>query len=458
MLSSLAAAGEARLLAACLLALAYVVLAGYFLWPRRRSADPIIAGDGPDAPILVAFASQTGFAEQLARQTTDALRSSGTSAALTSFAYLDPTRLAKIERALFIVSTTGEGDAPDCAARFVRDMQQTAPSLQRLKYGVLALGDREYSHFCAFGHRLDQWLRHHGAQAMFDPVEVDNGDDAALRHWQHQLGLITGTTIAEDWQPPAYERWRIHERRLLNPGDAEHACYHIELRPCDGEPRNWSAGDVVEIGPRRTRDDRELQPHREYSIASIPQDGGLHLLVRQMRNPDGTLGLGSGWLTHHATLEDDIALRIRSNSNFHLPDDARPILFVGNGTGIAGLRALLKARIAAGHFRNWLVFGERSKASDYYYGEEIDGWLQRGQLERLDLVFSRDQQQRRYVQHRLLECGAELREWVAAGASIYVCGSLAGMAPGVDAALNEVLGRDAVETLLVEGRYRRDVY
>jgi len=79
-------------------------------------------------------------------------------------------------------------------------------------------------------------------------------------------------------------------------------------------------------------------------------------------------------------------------------------------------------------------------------------------LERVDLVFSRDQAQRRYAQDRLREAGGALRQWVADRAVIYVCGSLEGMAPGVDSALREVLGASAFDALVAEGRYRRDVY
>ncbi len=79
-------------------------------------------------------------------------------------------------------------------------------------------------------------------------------------------------------------------------------------------------------------------------------------------------------------------------------------------------------------------------------------------MERIDLVFSRDQPERRYVQERIRECAGEVRRWVSDGAAIYICGSLQGMAPGVDAALTEVLGADTLATLAATGRYRRDVY
>ena len=114
MLSSLASAGEARIYVACLVVLAYALISGYFLWPRRRGA-PVAVCTGGMSPVLVAYASQTGFAEQIAHQTTHALQSAGTPAALTSLAGLDPLSLSNVERALFVVSTTGEGDAPDSA-------------------------------------------------------------------------------------------------------------------------------------------------------------------------------------------------------------------------------------------------------------------------------------------------------------------------------------------------------
>jgi sulfite reductase (NADPH) flavoprotein alpha-component len=88
----------------------------------------------------------------------------------------------------------------------------------------------------------------------------------------------------------------------------------------------------------------------------------------------------------------------------------------------------------------------------------VSAWQAAGALARVDLVYSRDQAQRLYVQDRLREAADELRRWVADGAVIYVCGSLEGMAPGVDAALQEVLGTAAFDDLIAEGRYRRDVY
>ena len=236
--------------------------------------------------------------------------------------------------------------------------------------------------------------------------------------------------------------------------------------PDDPADLHWKAGDVAEIGPRPVAGDARAAdtatakplPSREYSIASVPGDGSLQLIVRRMFRPDGTPGLGSGWLLEGVQLGGSVDLRIRANPGFHVPADARPVLLVGNGTGLAGLRALLKARVAAGHGRNWLLFGERSAAHDNFHVEELQAWQNAGHLQRLDLVFSRDQLQRRYVQHVLEEAAGEVRKWVGDGAAIYVCGSLRGMAPAVDAVLERILGRDALEAMAADGRYRRDVY
>lgn len=428
---------------------------GFAVWMTRRGTRH----DAHDAGgILVVHASQTGFATELAAKTADELRAGGLTVDVRSIDSLTPAILAQAKRALFIASTTGEGDAPDAATGFRGETMRSAPSLAGLSYGVLALGDRDYDDFCAFGRELDGWLRANGATPLFDRVEVDNGDEGSLRHWQHHVAHMAGTTGLADWTRPAYQRWRLGERMLLNPGSEGAPCYHIALEPLDATHLKWQAGDIAEIGPRRQRGDDTTLPHREYSIASLPADGALHLVVRQMRGTDGVLGVGSGWLTEHAAAGDTIDLRVRTNVGFHPPVDDRPVVLIGNGTGIAGLRALLKARLASAHHRNWLVFGERHSAADRLHVDELERWREQGRIERLDLVWSREGGSERYVQDRLRASADALRRFIEEGASIYVCGSLDGMAPGVDAALRGILGDDSINALAASGRYRRDVY
>jgi len=475
------------------------------LWWRGRPRDDV-AREDEQAPLLLVWASQTGFAQQLCERSAEVLRAAGVNVRVRGLHQVDAALLQQTTRMLLIASTTGEGDAPDHALPFLRRVMPQALALPHLHYGVLALGDRSYGHFCAFGHQLDAWLRRHGAHPLFDTVDVDNADPAALRHWQQLLGQLGGNvTELPDWTPAHYQPWRLQARRQVNTGSPGAATWTVALVPADGVLPGWQAGDVVEIGPQHNPDEvdawlarhardghaqvegRSLRdwlarshlpvladsvpagdaalvaalkplPHREYSIASTPAEGQVLLLLRRLLRPDGTPGLGSGWLCDHAALGGRIDLRFRSNPNFHAPAPEVPLILIGNGTGIAGLRAHLRARVEQGAARNWLLFGERTAAHDFHFGDDILGWQRAGMIARLDTVFSRDGGAHRYVQDRLLAELDTLRQWLRDGATILVCGSLQGMAPAVDAVIEQALGREGKEALIVAGRYRRDVY
>lgn len=422
---------------------------------KRRAAHAgrlALAGQPADGgrPWLIGFASQSGLAEQLAWQAAGQLQAAGQPVQVRSLAQLDERELRQAERALFVVSTFGDGEAPDSARGFARRMQGGALDLSHLEYVLLGLGDRQYRRFCGFARQLHDWLQGQGAQALFVPVEVDNGDAQTLQRWRSQLGALTGTT-PEPVVEPGFAEWPLLERTCLNPGSAGAPLYRLAFGVPAGQ--RWEAGDLVDVRP----------PHegalpRCYSIASLAEEGKLELLVRLQQHPDGRFGLCSGWLCRELAPGATAALRLRRNSAFHLPPDDRPLILIGNGSGLAGLLGLLKARIAAGHRRNWLLFGERNAAHDFFCCKELLRWRTSGELARLDLAFSRDQAQKRYVQDCLREAAAELRLWLEEGAVIHVCGSLKGMAEGVDQVLEEVLGREGLQRLREEGRYRRDVY
>ena len=521
----------ARGWAAALLVAAWLVASAGTLRRARRiahaEAAAAAAGGGALDPgeWLVVHASQTGQAVEIAERTAGSLRAAGLQARVRDIASLDAIQLASARQALFVASTTGEGDAPDAAAGFIRDTMTPSVRLPALRHAVLALGDRGYRNYCAFGRVLDAWLRQAGATPLFDLVEVDNGDPAALRHWQHHLGVAAGAPELPDWAPASYQCWTLAARRELNPGSAGAPVFEVGLAPPAGTAAQWRAGDIAEVGPRQSpaavnallaangldghervhADDgshelagllsrshlpspgevhgldaqalaSRLQPlpSREYSIASIPGEGTLRLLLRRMLRPDGTPGVGSGWLCDHAPIGGAIDLRVRGNPGFHGPPARTPMILVGNGTGIAGLRAHLAERARHDGSRSWLLFGERHADRDFHLREDILQWLADGALERLDLAFSRDIEgagvpaaalaadraavHHGYVQDALRSQSARLRAWVDAGAALLVCGSLQGMAPGVDAVLRDVLGGERVDDLLASGRYRRDVY
>lgn len=425
---------------------------------RARAAARAARAAAGDAPWLVAYASQTGNAELLARQTSETLRVAGIANRLCDFDELDAAALQAAERVLFLTSTYGEGDPPDAAARFAqRLMARSDLALGQLHYAVLALGDSAYASFCGFGRTLDAWLAARGAQALFPRVEVDRSAPPAIAAWRQQLSHLAGTSDAPDWDAPAFEEWRLAARRHLNPGSAGAPIYHLELAPdaaAGAALPQWQAGDLVQVAAPA-----DPERPREYSIASIPADGRVHLLVRLHRHGDGSHGLASGWLTQQAEEGSAVRLRLRAHRRFRLEGNAgRPLILIGNGSGLAGLRGHLKARAAAGQARNWLLFGERDPAHDAFYHDELEAWQRAGVLPRLDLAWSRGPQGREYVQDALLRHADAVRAWVAEGAAIYVCGSLEGMAAAVDQVLIQIFTSTFMSEMASSGRYRRDVY
>ena len=464
------------------LGLPLFAVTGWMLYLGRRKAKRAVqaqramlgagAADKPNTglPTLVAYASQSGQAERLALESARALQQAGVAVDVQSLDRFDPAQLRQYERALIVASTFGEGEAPDGTRRFARLLQQTAGTpLAGLEFGMLALGDRHYSAFCGFGHALAQQLQALGAHPLFPLIEVDKHDHAALADWSTALARCSGSAIdAIGVQEEAsYAEWRLARRVLLNPGSQGGELHEITLTgPADAI---WEAGALAEIIPcnadgsegEGSHPDNARHAPRSYSLASLPSDGELQLLVRQERHAgedNQGFGVCSGWLTRFAPLGSPIRLRLQANPAFAPALVDVPCIYIGNGSGLAGLRAHLRARQRAGLARNWLLFGERQQAFDSICGTELQGWLDAGHLARLDKVFSRDGEARLYVQDRLRASAGELRAWLAQGAIVYVCGSLQGMAAGIDAVLQEVLGQEGVDALLAAGRYRRDVY
>ena len=490
----------AREVSAALVGLAW--LSGCVLVWRRSSSHAVAAPEH----LLVAYASQGGQAQAVAERSAEQLTYSGIPAMAVPLNALAPAQLTDQSRLLLVLGTYGEGEAPDNAARFERRLRDESPQLRGLEYALLALGDSDYQHFCGFARRLEQRLRQLGATPLYDRLEADRADPAVLRRWQQQLGQLSGNHQFSDWQPAHYQRWTLAARECLNPGSQGAPVFYLRLAPPD-DAQHWQAGDIAEIGPRQPpqavaewlnvrnlRGDTPLGnghtlalnlarrqlpylveslpghspeallehlpllPHRDYSIASSPTDGHVELLVRLMQHPDGTLGLGSGWLCRHAPVGTQIDLRIRANPGFRLNANAGPLILIGNGTGLAGLRAHLRDREHCNQGGHWLLFGERNAAHDGFFEEELNDWLNSGHLARLDRAFSRDQAERLYVQHLLRDAADELRAWIERGASILVGGSLEGMGREVDSVLRGVLGERHVEELAEAGRYRRDLY
>ena len=421
-------------------------------------------GDAQAPAVLVTYASQTGQAEALARATAQMLVDGGLQVHLLPVEKLSQPLLQQYAHSLWMLSTTGEGDAPDHALGFVQKLmpgQMTLPAHQSL---VLALGDHEYQQFCAFGMQVHEWLQASGARS--DLVCVDNMDAQSLQQWQAKVAAIRHSLLgnvggaappqaASDWlQAPAGVPMVLSQRKLLNPGSLGGALYQLEWTAQEGALPEWQSGDLVSLcvpaDPGRARD---------YSIASIPADGSLQLLVRLSTREDGSPGLASDWLCRGMAVGDVLDLNVREHRGFRLGENADgPLILIGNGSGLAGLLSHIKTRVARGRSDQWLLFGERSPEHDALCADQLQQWLDEGQLARLDQAWSRHASEPRYVQDLLLANADEVRRWVAQGAALYVCGSMTGMGQGVHMALQSVLGQAQVDELLASGRYRRDVY
>jgi sulfite reductase (NADPH) flavoprotein alpha-component len=442
-------------------------ITGWMLYLDRRKAKRnalaerrrLAAGDNSDAddPVLMAYASQTGQAERLALQSAAALQKAGIAVHVHSLEKLTPPQLGKYRRALFVASSFGEGEPPDPARRFSRMLHDQGEALAHMQYAVLALGDKNYARFCGFGQVLDQRLRMLGAQPLHPIIEVDNGDPVALGRWSHALRELSGAEAADMSLSAAapdtdYASWRLTKRVLLNEGSIGAPLYDLTLRA--DAAMDWKPGALVDVWPGHYR---AQETPRRYSLASLPQDGVMQLIVRQMRHEQG-MGLASGWLTAQAAIGGEVRMRLIANPSFEPHPQPLPSIYIGNGSGMAGLRSHLRARVADGEQRNWLIFGERQRRFDSICAAEILRWRDGDFLPELDLVFSRDAAGGEYVQDRMRAKADTLRAWIADGAVLYVCGSLEGMAGGVEAALVDIIGRAALDELVEQGRYRRDVY
>ena len=230
-------------------------------------------------------------------------------------------------------------------------------------------------------------------------------------------------------------------------------------------PTAWDAQALVDAL-------RPLAP-RLYSIASSRKRVGdeAHLVVDVLGYEafgHAHVGAASGFL---AALDDggSAPVYVESNERFRVPSDtSRDIIMIGPGTGVAPFRGFVQERAEAGAGgRNWLLFGARHFNTGFLYQTEWQKALRDGQLDRLDVAFSRDQAQKIYVQQRVLEQGRAIHDWLQGGAHLYVCGAVT-MGKDVHAALLQVVSQhagidadaaaDYLATLQSEGRYSRDVY
>ncbi|MEM8633150.1 MAG: sulfite reductase flavoprotein subunit alpha [Pseudomonadota bacterium] len=530
------------------------------------------------APLDILFGTQTGNAEEVANEAAALAKTRGFLPRVNDLDAIEMPQLAEMENLIVVISTYGEGEMPDNAELFWEALSATtAPRLESLSYGVLALGDTSYEHFCQAGKLLDTRLEQLGARRLAARVDCDIDFEEAASAWLDSAVPQGDGPVAEAAVPLAKKSgWtrknpyvsKMLENRILSGAKSAKEIRHVAFAlPEDGMA--YEAGDALGVMPVNAPDlveswlerlgadadtpiegrdtplgallstgleimtpsrelirglepmvrddefthvvsngDKEaldaflwgkdtldllnmkpdlafdpaqvvgwLKPlqHRAYSISSSPKahPGEVHLTVaavRWMYEGRPHRGVCSTFLADQVPEGATAGIFMQANKAFRVPeDDDLPMVMVGPGTGIAPFRAFLEERRERGaEGLNWLFFGDQHRASDFIYEDEIGAMSASGLLTRLDLAFSRDQAEKIYVQHRMIENGKDLYAALQDGGHFYVCGDATRMAKDVDAALHKVvadqggLSEDAateyVNTLKREKRYVRDVY
>lgn len=423
---------------------------GLVIWWQARRQAPHVTGNAPwmEADVLIFVASEGGTTWAFAQTLHDALRRGGHRVHTRA---LEDFRTTAATRQVFVLAATyGEGQAPAHASHALAAMARL--SAGTVPVTVLGFGDRQFPAFCAFAVALDQMLRERGWPALLPLECIHQQSSQQFARWGQALSEALGEPLALEHvaRVPPTETLTLATRQDFAAAAGQPASilrFTWPGRSAAARPglARFEAGDLVGVLPPGSG------VPRYYSLASGSQDGFLEICVRQM--PGGLcsthlLGLKAG---------DTINAFIRPNPGFALPRGRRPVLLIGAGTGVAPLAGFVRRN--DGRRPMHLYFGGRDPARDFYFGAELQRWLGEGRLATLKTAFSRIPDGGGYVQDALRRDAERVRDLVAKGALVRVCGSRA-MALGVTQTLDELLVpvHLSVAKLKARERYAEDLF
>jgi sulfite reductase (NADPH) flavoprotein alpha-component len=531
---------------------------------KAGSELPVPAAKPLVNKITIAFGTETGNSKTLASSFAAKAKKAGINAKLADLNQYRLNDLQKEEYFITIVSTHGDGEPPAAAKKFFDHIHANALKLEKMNYGVLALGDTSYPLFCKAGEQVDLQLNKMGGRRLVPLQKCDVDYEADADAWfdqvLKQLSTSSSASTTSVAAPAVIKKStgkKIYTGTILtsvnlNDTGSNKETYHIEIEAEDvdylpgdalgivpenpqqkveaivkllelGSDRKYSFRneeytafdllkrkveivylpervvsayanlvsqdipatrisllDLLKIYPLKNSDQFEqlvgiLEPiaPRLYSISSSSEahSGEVHITVARDKfsvNDELKYGLCSNFLAQFE-VGQKVQFYIHKNNQFRLPADDKDVIMIGPGTGIAPFRAFLTHRDSTGAGgKNWLFFGDQHFVTDFLYQTEIQNWVETGSLSKIDLAFSRDQQEKVYVQHKMKKKGKELYEWLQNGATLYVCGAKEPMSVDVENALVEIVqeygskrAEEAVEfinRLKSEGRYLKDVY
>lgn len=514
--------------------------------------------------ITIVYGTETGNAKKLAASFAAKAKKNGISAKIIGMDQYRVNDLSKEDYFFSIVSTHGDGEPPAAAKKFYDHIHSNGLELNKLKYGVLALGDTSYPLFCKTGEDVDVQLQKLGASRIvpLQKCDVDYEDDATTWFTNVLEALHTnGNTNETATAPPPIIKKKSGKKTYtgnvltnlnLNDRGSNKETYHIEIV---AENVDYLPGDSIGVIPenplpviemittltgvdenqtleykggqeniyellqkrlnifylpeRVIKKYSEIVHHeippvridladllriypvdnmeqfkdvinilepitpRLYSIASSPEAhaGEVHITVAKNNfniNNEIKYGLTSYFLSD-LLVNSELNFYVHPNAQFRLPEEDKDIIMIGPGTGIAPFRSFIAQRdVTSVTGRSWLFFGEQHFVTDFLYQTEIQNWLETGVLTKVNVAFSRDQKEKIYVQHKMLEEGASLFEWMDSGAFLYICGSKVPMSIDVENSLLKIIRKHGnrsqeeaiqyLDDMKEDGRYLKDVY
>lgn len=538
--------------------------------------------------VTILYGSQTGNAQGLAENAARKLEGNGFQVTISSMSDFKVNNLKKVQNLLIAVSTHGEGDPPDNTLSFHEYLHgRRAPSLEELRFSVLALGDSSYEFFCETGKQFDKRLEELGGTRLFPRMDCDLDYDEPASEWLEgvisSLSEEQGSTVTAVLAAKASESEHTYSRTNpfkaevleninLNGRGSNKETHHLELS-LEGSGLTFEPGDSLGIYPtndselvdmllmeldwdpeenvkvnkqgdlrqlreslisdfeitvltksflgqvaqlsgneelkellspgneeslKEYREGRDLldfvrdfgswgetaqefvsilrkMPARLYSIANslsaYPDE--VHLTIGAVRYEShgrDRKGVCSILCADRIQPGDTLPVYIQHNQNFKQPKNPdAPIIMVGPGTGIAPFRSFIQDREETeAKGKTWLFFGDQHFVTDFLYQTEWQKWLKTGVLTKMDVAFSRDADEKVYVQNRMLEHSGELYEWLQEGAAVYICGDEKNMAHDVHNTLIEIIENEGqmshadaqayLEDMQQNKRYQRDVY
>lgn len=565
-------------------------LSGYFAGLAQSNQQQTLPSQAATVAksLTILFGSQTGNAKLVAAELKAKLDANNISCILVSMADYKAKQLKSESHVVAIVSTHGEGDAPDDAVELHAFLaSKKAPKLADLRFSVLGLGDSSYEFFCQTGKDFDQRLADLGAQRLLDRVDCDVDYDATVNAWSDALmakiseellhvesvapqsstsGSHSELSVVEYNKKFPFKGTLLASQKITGrdsikdirhieisledsgiqyqPGDALGVWFNndvkmvedlLELLAIDKQTSvKWAEQsftildvlvekleltqsyptfvkaynefaqnvelaakledkavlrvylaerqiiDVVRECPAKLTAQqfvdtlRSMTP-RLYSIASSQAEveDEVHLTVAVVEYEAHGFehqGGASAFLSKRLEEGGDVRVFVEKNENFRLPESPdTPVIMIGPGTGIAPFRAFMQQRdVDESQGKNWLFFGNPNYTQDFLYQVEWQRFVKDGVVDKVSLAFSRDQEEKVYVQHRLLEQGAEVYQWLQDGAHLYVCGDADHMAKDVHDALMSIVElhgdktTEQAEQYLMElrraKRYQKDVY